>query len=192
MDLKKFAYIKLPNPDAFKKDLHMSMEEAKRARLYFRELVNRYYISVKRPTPGMEGGACHHSRTTIYVPTIRNKSHFYLCLHEIGHVHHQPTSLDMLLRGSLGEAALIHFSGEASIIDEYNAETFALEHAQSFGLDTAVYEKHAKRYVFKYVQKIHQKGTDWAALDERVRDIATKWLGITEADWLAQEWRLVG
>ena len=166
------------------------MEEAKRARLLFRELVKRYYISVKRPKPGMEGGACHHYGTTIYVPTIRNKSHFYLCLHEIGHIHHKPTSLEMILRGS-DEAALINFSGEASIIDEYNAETFTLEHAQSFGMDTAVYEKHAKRYVFTYVHKVHQKGTEWADLDERVRDIATNWLNITEADWSAQEWRLV-
>ena len=96
-----------------------------------------------------------------------------------------------MLRGSLDGAALISFSGEAAIIDEYNAETFTLEHAQSFGLDTAVYEKHAKRYVFTYVHNVHQKATKWAELDERVRDIATNWLNITEADWSAQEWRLV-
>ena len=138
MELQKHAYIDLPFPYASKKDLKMSIEEAKRARLYFRELVKRYYIIVKRPKPGMDGGACHHSRTTIYVPTITNKSHFYLCLHEIGHIHHKPTSLEMILCGSLDEAALISFSGEAAIIDEYNAETFTLEHAKSFGLDTAV------------------------------------------------------
>ena len=191
MILQKCAYIDLPAPNALKKDLHISIEEAKRARLYFRKLVNRYYIRVKRPKPDMEGGACQHFSATIYVPTIRNKSHFYLCLHEIGHIHHQPTSLEMILCGSLDEAALISFSGEAAIIDEYNAETFTLEHAKSFGLDTAVYEKHAKRYVFTYVLKVHQKGTKWADLDERVRDIATNWLGITEADWSAQAWMLV-
>lgn len=183
MRLQKCAYINLPAPNASKKDLHMSMEEAKRARLYFRELVNRYHIWVKKPKPGFDG-LCDHFRNTIYVPTIRNRSNFYLCLHEVGHLRQLPALLEIMDRNR-------DLTDEAAIIDEYIAEKFALEHAQLFGLDTTVFEKHAKHCVFAYVQKVHQNGVEWAQLHTRVQRIVNDWLGITEADWLAQEWRLV-
>lgn len=183
MELKKFAYIDLPYPYASKKDLQMSTEEAKRARLYFQDLVNRFHIWVKKPKPGFDG-LCDYFRNTIYVPTIRNQANFFLCLHEVGHLRQQPAHFEVMnLDPDLED--------EAKVMDEYAAEIFALEHARLFGLDTTVYDKHARRYVFTYVQKVHQKGTEWADLHERVRDIITEWLGITEADWLAQEWRLI-
>ena len=132
--------------------------------------------------------AAHHFSGTIYVNPIENKSDFYMCLHEVGHIYIQPAWMENPIR--LDEPGGT-FLAEAAVVDEYNAEMFALEHLQLFGLDTDLFEKHAKRYVFKHVRKVHQKGTKWADLDERLRDIAANWLGITEANWLAQEWRLV-
>ena len=184
MRLQKHSFINLPNPNASRKDLHMSADEAKRARLYFKELVQLYHIWVKRPKPGMDGGAAQFGSNTIYVPTIKNRSDFYLCLHEVGHMRQPPALLEIMDRNrELGD--------EAAIIDEYIAEKFALDHAQIFGLDTTVFEKHAKRCVFTYVQKVHQNGVEWAQLNKRVHDIASNWLGITETAWSAQEMKLV-
>ncbi|UOQ64861.1 hypothetical protein [Hymenobacter volaticus] len=172
------AYIHLPSHNATKHDLHMSKHEAERARTYFKALVNKHYIRVKRPKPGMDGGAAQYFSNTIYVPIIRNKGDFYLCLHEIGHMQQPPTIIEKMDPD---------FIDEAIIIDEYKADLYALEHAQLFGVDTTIFQKHAMCCLFPYVKKVHQKKVKWANMDERVRDIVMNWLGITEADWSAHE-----
>ena len=137
---------------------------------------------MKRVKTG-ENGVALHFQNTIHVPLIKDKGSFYLCLHEMGHIRTTPVFIDQIEK---------FFSMEATVINEYNADQFALEHAQLFGLDTALFEKHAKRCAFEYVYTAHlEEEAIWADFDERFRNIATNWLGITETDWLAEELILI-
>jgi hypothetical protein len=158
----RVAYICLPAPQVGKQYLYLSSDKVRDAQKYFQNLVNLYGITVKDQLELGRGG-CQFFSNTIYVPRIKDASDFLLCLHEVGHMVHGPTF--------------------RNIVDEFKAEQFAISHGRRFGLNTAEYEKHAKRYVFTFVAQEHLLGLLWAELEDEARSIITNWLGITEIEW---------
>jgi hypothetical protein len=159
--------IELVKPDVSGGLLKLKSNEIKRAKEYFNRLVDFQNLSVKKVGRNDNGMAQFGSKT-IWVPTIRNKSDFMTCLHEVGH------SIDF---GSILEGRTR---------SEYEAEMFAVRRARHFGLDDTFlieYEKHSKLYVAAYLDAgFHLNKSKWSELSLKVQEVAT-WLGVTAHVW---------